>query len=126
MAPTKLSSTLASGKLFASKWLAGRGKGGGSQVLTAQRDAGLAIARCNDVVDEAGERGGAADEEGDDGAPVASVSGRVAVDTVEVVHVGYGHVTASDDVVAAARDKWISGYDVLGGGCVRLWGRTRS
>jgi hypothetical protein len=29
---------------------------------------------------------------------------------VEVVHVGYGHVTASDDVVAAARDKRISGY----------------
>jgi hypothetical protein len=29
---------------------------------------------------------------------------------VEVVHVGYGHVTASDDVVAAARDKPISGY----------------
>ena len=44
-------------------------------MLTAQRDAGLAIARYNDVVDEAGERGDAADEEGDDGAPVASVSG---------------------------------------------------
>jgi hypothetical protein len=80
-------------------------------VLTAQRDAGLAIARYNDVVDEAGERGDAADEEGDDGAPVASVSGRVAVDAMEVVHVGYGHVTASDDVVAAARDKRISGYE---------------
>jgi hypothetical protein len=41
---------------------------------------------------------------------------------VEVIHVGYGHVTASDDVVAAARDKWISGYDVLDGDCVGLWG----
>jgi hypothetical protein len=111
VAPTKLRSTLASGKLFASKLLAGRGKGRGLQVLTAQRDAGLAIARYNDVVDEAGERGDAADEEGDDGAPVASVSGRVAVDAMEVVHVGYGHVTASDDVVAAARDKRISGYE---------------
>ena len=109
MVPTNLRSTLASGKLFASKLLAGRGKGRGLQVLTAQRDAGLAIARCNDVVDEAGERGDAADEEGDNGAPVASVSGRVAVDTVEIVHVGHGHVTASDDVVAAARDKRISG-----------------
>ena len=79
-------------------------------MLTAHRDAGLATARCNDVVDEAGERGDAADEEGGDGAPVATVSARVAVDAVEVVHVGYGHVTASDDVVAAARDKWISGY----------------
>jgi len=69
------------------------------KVLTAQRDAGLAIAGYNDVVDEAGEWGDAADEEGDDGAPVASVSGRVAVDTVEVVHVGYGHVTASDNIV---------------------------
>lgn len=68
------------------------------------------MARYNDVVNEAGERGDAANEEGDDGTPVATVSGRVAVDAVEVVHVGYGHVTASDDVVAAARDKRISGY----------------
>jgi hypothetical protein len=79
-------------------------------VLAARRDAGLAIARFNDVVDEAGERGDAADEEGGDGAPVATVSGRVAIDAVEVVHVGYGHVTASDDVVTAARDKRINGY----------------
>ena len=34
-------------------------------MLTARRDAGLAIARDNDVVDEAGERGDAADQEGD-------------------------------------------------------------
>lgn len=78
--------------------------------MTAHRDAGLSIACYNDVVDEAGERGDAADEESDDGAPVASVSGRVAVDAVEVVHVGYGHVTASDDVVAAARDRRVSGW----------------
>lgn len=102
MISTKLRSTLASGKLFASKLLAGRGKGRGSQMLTSQRDAGLAHARGNDVVDEAGEWGDGADEEGGDGAPVGGVSGRVAVDTVEVVHVGYGHVTTSDDVVAAA------------------------
>ena len=70
-------------------------------MLTAGRDAGLAVARYNDVVDEAGERGDAADEEGDDGAPVGSVSGRVAVHAVEVVHVGYRHVAASDDVIAA-------------------------
>ena len=88
-------------------------------MLTARRDASLAIARYNDVVDEPGERGDAADEEGGDGAPVATVSGRVAVDTMEVVHVGYGHVAASDDVVAAARDKRISGY---GRGKWGLWG----
>lgn len=79
-------------------------------MLTPRRDAGLAIARCDDVVDEAGERRDAADEEGDNGAPVATVSGRVAVDAVEVVHVWYGYITASDDIVATARDKRISGY----------------
>jgi hypothetical protein len=78
-------------------------------VLTAQRDAGLAKTRYNNVVDEAGEWGNAANEEGDYGAPVASKSGGVAVDAVEVVHVGYGHVTTSDDIVAAARNKRISG-----------------
>ncbi len=71
-------------------------------MLTTRRDAGRAHARYNDVVDEAGEWGDAADEEGGDGAPVASVSRRVAVDAVEVVHVGYGYVTTSDDEVAAA------------------------
>jgi len=103
------------------------GKGRGLQVLTARRDAGFAHARYNNVVDEAGERGDAADEEGGDGAPVASVSGRVAVDAVEVIHVRYGHVAAPDNVVAVARDKRISG-------CRRgrwgpVWdcgGRTRS
>ncbi len=75
MAPTESRSTLASAKLFTSKLLAGRGKGKGLQVLTAQRDAGLAISRYNDVVDEAWERGDAADKEGDNGAPVGSVSG---------------------------------------------------
>jgi hypothetical protein len=79
-------------------------------MLTAQRDAGLAHARYNDVVDEAGEWGDAADEEGGDGAPIASKPGRVAVDAVEVVHVWYGHVTASDNVVAVTRDKQISGW----------------
>jgi hypothetical protein len=73
--PTKLHSTLASGKLFARKMLAGRRKGRGLQVLTAQRHASLATARSNDVVDEAGERGDAANEEGDDGAPIGSISG---------------------------------------------------
>jgi hypothetical protein len=96
-------------------------------VLTAQGDAGRAIARYNDIVDEAGERGDTADKEGSDGAPVASESGRVAVDAVEVVHVGYGHVTASDDVIAVARDKnGLVDMDVVGWGCVIVGGQTRS
>jgi len=69
------------------------------KMFTAQRDASLAIARYNDVVDEAGEWGDAANEESDHGAPVGSVFRRVAVDAMEVVHVGYGHVSASDDIV---------------------------
>ena len=77
-------------------------------MLTAQRDAGLLTTCYNNVVDEAWERGDAADEEGDDGTPVTGVSGRVAVHAMEVVHVGYGHVTASDDEVAVAQDKRIS------------------
>lgn len=79
-------------------------------MLAAQRNAGLAVSRHNDVVDEAGEWGNASDEESGDGAPVARISGRVSVNAVEVVHIGYGHVAAPDDEVAAARDKWISGY----------------
>ena len=71
-------------------------------MLSSNGDAGRAETCFNDVVDEAGEWGDGADEEGGDGAPVAGVPGRVAVDAVEVVHVGYGHVTTSDDVVAAA------------------------
>jgi hypothetical protein len=72
-------------------------------MFTAQRDASLLTACNNDVVDEAGKGGNAADKEGDHGAPVAAPSWRIAVHTVEVIHVGYGHITTSDDVVAAAR-----------------------
>lgn len=91
-------------------------------MLTAQRDAGLLTACYNDIVDKTWERGDAADEEGGDGTPVAGVSGRVAVHAVEVVHVGYGYVTASDDEVAVARDKRISGCGRNNWGLVRLWG----
>jgi hypothetical protein len=104
VALTKLHSRLTSDKLSRQRCLRGEGREGGLQMLTAQRDGGLATARSNDVVDEAGERGDAADKEGDDGAPIGSVSGGIAVDTVKVVHVRYGHVTASDDKVAAGRD----------------------
>lgn len=110
---------------YARRWLAASRRESSLQVLTTQGDAGRFITGCNDVVDKAGQRGDAADNEGGDGAPVTTISGRVAVDAVEIVHVGYGHVTASDDVVAAARQKRISGY---GRGRWGLWhcgGRTR-
>ena len=79
-------------------------------MLTTGRDAGRLTTRNNDIVDEARERGNAADEEGDHGTPIARVSGRVAVHAVEVIHVGYGYVTLSDDEVAVARDIRISGH----------------
>jgi len=62
---------------------------------------GRGPARYDNAVDEAGERGNAADEESRYGAPVGSEFGRVAVYAVEVVHVGYGNVSASDDVVVS-------------------------
>lgn len=70
-------------------------------MLTTQRDASLAIACHNNVVDEAREWGNAADEESDDGTPVARVPFRVAVDAVKVVHVGHGNVATSNNVVTA-------------------------
>lgn len=89
-------------------------------MLTTWRDLGRLTTRHNDVVDEARERGDAADEEGDDGTPVARVSGRVAVHAVEVIHVGYGHVTLSDDEVAVAHDKRISGHGRSSWGLCRM------
>ena len=99
---------------------------GGLQMLTTRRDASLAITCFDDVVDEAGEWGNAADEESDDGAPVCGVLGRVAIDAMEVVHVGYGHVATSDDKVAAAWDIRISGRQRgKWEWCVGVWRRTQ-
>ena len=70
------------------------------QMLAADGDLSGALACYDNVVDEAGKWGNAADREGGNGTPVGAELGRVAVDAVEVVHVGDGHVTASDDVVA--------------------------
>ncbi len=96
-------------------------------MLTPQRDTGLAITRYNDVIDEPGERGDAADEEGNHGAPVAGESGRVAVHAVEVVHVWYRHVATTDDVVAVPRDERVSEYIRGRWGTVRDSGeQTRS
>lgn len=57
----------------------------------------------NDVVDEAWEGRNAANDEGEDGTPIRSIFGRVAVDAVEVVHVGHRHVATSDNEIARAR-----------------------
>jgi hypothetical protein len=53
-----------------------------------------------DAVDEAGKGWQEAHDECNDTAPVGAVSGGIAVNAVEVVHIGYGHVTAARDKVA--------------------------
>jgi hypothetical protein len=92
-----------------SKLLEARGKEIDLQVLTAQRDAGLAQTSYDNAVDKTWKWWDAADEEGGDSAPVGAKFRRVAVDAVEVIHVGYGHITTSYNVVAMARIEQISG-----------------
>jgi hypothetical protein len=91
-------------------------------VLTANRDACLLPTSYNNVVDEAGEGGDAANEEGGDSAPVAGELGRVTVDTVEVVHIGYGNSSATDDIVTT--ENILVDMDVVGGGLCK--GLTQS
>ena len=79
-------------------------------MLTADRDTGLLPARNDNVVDEAREWRYAADEEGRYSPPIATPSGRVAVDAMKIIHVRNRHPAASYDVVAVARDKLISDY----------------
>lgn len=80
-------------------------------MLTANRNAGRAATSYDDIVDEAREWWNAADEEGRYSTPVAGEFRRVAVDAVEIVHVGNRHITASDNEVAVAREKKISGHE---------------
>lgn len=68
-------------------------------MLTTQRHTGSAMPCNNNIVDEAGERRDAADEKGDNGTPITSKFWRIAVDTVEVIHVGHGNSATPDDVV---------------------------
>ncbi len=102
------------------------GKGTDLQVLTPRRHASLASTRNDNVVDEAGKRRNTADEKGDYGAPIAAEFGRVAVHAMEIVHVGNRNLPASDDVVAVAEDKRVSGVNLRSGACVRNGKRTRS
>ena len=83
-------------------------------MLTADGDARRLATRYLDVVDKAGERRNAADEEGGDCAPVGGELGRVAVHAVEVVHVRHGDSSSSDNEVAAVMMcQWMD---------VRIWG----
>ena len=71
-------------------------------MLTTLTNTGSPVTRSNNAIHEPRKRRDAANQERGDGAPVGGEFGRVAVDAVEVVHVWYGDVTASDDEVAAA------------------------
>lgn len=70
------------------------------QPLTANGHAGLLPARNDNIVDEAGERRNAADEEGGYSPPIATPSGRVAVDAMKIIHIGNRYLSTSYDVVA--------------------------
>lgn len=74
-------------------------------MLTTSGNTGLAITSHNDVVGETWKRRDTTDEECSNGTPIGGEFGRVAVNTVEVVHIGYGDIAASDDVVAVAQKK---------------------
>jgi hypothetical protein len=102
--------------------IAERDNGKDLQMLTANRDASLLTTSFNNVVDEAGERGDTADEESRNSTPVAGELGRIAVHAMEVVHVWYGDVSTSDDIVTVANH--VSGLDVVCGGMCK--GLTQS
>ena len=70
------------------------------QMLSTKRDFGSTETSFDNAVDETGKRRNAANEESGHGTPVATVLGRVAVNTVEVVHVRDRHVTLADNEVA--------------------------
>lgn len=65
------------------------GKVGGLQMLSALRHIGLAQTCHNDIIDKTREWWNTANEESNSCTPICRISRRIAVDTVEVVHVGY-------------------------------------
>lgn len=67
------------------------------------------MTRHNDVVNKTWEWRDAANEKGSNGAPVGAKLGRIAVDSVEVVHVGHGYITTSDNEVAIGQVKSVGG-----------------
>jgi hypothetical protein len=77
------------------------------QMLTANGDSSRAHTRYNNVIDKAGKWRNAANKEGSNGAPVSTEFRRVAIDAVEIVHVRYGDIAASNDIVTAARNRLV-------------------
>lgn len=73
------------------------------QMLTANINAGSTSASHDNVIDKAWEGGNAADDESNNGTPVGGVLWRVAVDAVEVVHVGYRNISAMNEEVAVRK-----------------------
>lgn len=75
----------------------------GEQVLPTNGNTGGGAAGFLNIVHEAWKRRDTTEEECDDCAPVGTEFGRVAVDAMEVVHVGDGDVGFSYEEIAAAR-----------------------
>ena len=69
-------------------------------MLATQRNAGRAVARYLNIVDEAGEWRNGPEKEGDNGTPIGCVLGRVAIDAVKVIHIGHRDILTSDNKVA--------------------------
>lgn len=76
----------------------------GEKSLSTEGDTCLTITSSNDVVDETRHRRNAADEEGGHSSPVGRDLGLVTVHAVEIVHIGYRNVAASNDVVIGDKD----------------------
>lgn len=70
------------------------------QMLSSNRDACRSATSYLDIVDETWKRRNTANEESSDCAPVGCKLGRVAVDSVEIVHVRHGDPASSYDEVA--------------------------
>lgn len=66
-------------------------------VLAFKRNAEIALV---DTVGKAWKRGQEANDECDNGTPIGAKFGRVTIDAVKSVHVWYGHIATTGDVVA--------------------------
>lgn len=75
----------------------------GEQVLATNGNTGGGAAGFLNIVHEARKRRDTTEEECDDCAPVGTEFGRVAVDAMEIVHVGDGDVGFSYEEIAGAR-----------------------
>lgn len=97
-------------------------------MLTFSRNTSRSQTCYDNIVDKSRKRGHAADEESDDSTPVRSILGRISIYSVEVVHIWYRNIAASDDEVAVkngsvnyrrgGRESWVTNsvmrIDVIG------------